>query len=106
MGQALAVLPTATALLGATLLVAIAPFIKGRRNAMDIGALLVALVSLAMCVLLLHEVGDGPFVYWLGGWEPRGGVALGIGLVADGTGAGMATLSASLIVIALLNFFF
>ena len=102
MGHALAVMPTATALLGATLLVAIAPLLKDRRHAMDMAALLVALVSLAMCLLLLREVGERPFVYWLGGWEPRDGVALGIGLVADAAGAGMATMSASLIVIALL----
>jgi multicomponent Na+:H+ antiporter subunit D len=102
MGHALAVLPTATALLGATVLVAIAPFLKNRRNAMDIGALLVALISLATCLLLLQEVGEEPFVYWLGGWEPQEGVALGIGLVADGIGAGLAALSALLIVIALL----
>jgi multicomponent Na+:H+ antiporter subunit D len=102
MGESLAVLPTATALLGATLLVVLAPFLKHRRNAMDVGALLVALISLAWCLLLVREAADGPFVYWVGGWEPAGGVALGIGLVADGVGAGMAALSALLIAIALL----
>lgn len=102
MGDALAVMPTASAFLGAAALVVLAPVIKHHRHTMDFAALGIAAGSLVMCVLLLEQVGREPFAYWLGGWEPHDGVALGIGFVADGLGAGMASLAALLILIALL----
>jgi multicomponent Na+:H+ antiporter subunit D len=45
-----------------------------------------------LCAILLAHTAEGPSVYWLGGWEPEHGVALGISLAADSLGAGMATL--------------
>ena len=41
-----------------------------------------------------HTV-DKPIVYWFGGWQPRQGMALGIGFVIDPFGAGLALLAAA-----------
>jgi multicomponent Na+:H+ antiporter subunit D len=41
-------------------------------------------------------------VYWFGNWFPRGHMVLGIGFVMDGTGCGLAMLTAFLATIALL----
>lgn len=46
----------------------------------------------ALCAILVAHAEHGPVVYWLGAWEPKHGVALGISLAADTLGAGMATL--------------
>jgi multicomponent Na+:H+ antiporter subunit D len=46
----------------------------------------------ALCAILVAHAGHEPVVYWLGGWEPEHGVAIGISLSADTLGAGMATL--------------
>jgi multicomponent Na+:H+ antiporter subunit D len=45
-----------------------------------------------LCAILVGHTQHEPVVYWLGGWEPEHGVALGISLSADTLGAGMATL--------------
>jgi multicomponent Na+:H+ antiporter subunit D len=45
-----------------------------------------------LCAILVGHARHQPVVYWLGGWEPEHGVALGISLSADTLGAGMATL--------------
>lgn len=42
--------------------------------------------------VLLRETAETPLVYWLGGWEPRDGIAVGIALFVDPFSAGIATL--------------
>ena len=55
-----------------------------------------------MCVLLAAHAAHQPFAYWLGGWTPRRGVAIGISLSVDPLGAGMAAFAAVLVLAALI----
>ena len=50
---------------------------------------------------LVRSVGSVP-VHWFGGWQPRHGIAIGIGFVGDPFGAGMAALAALLVLASLL----
>jgi multicomponent Na+:H+ antiporter subunit D len=54
-----------------------------------------------MCVLLAAHSAHQPFAYWLGGWTPRRGVAIGISLSVDPLGAGMAAFAAVMVLAAL-----
>lgn len=68
------------------------------RLAADWFALTVSVAVTAMCaVLVVHVSRNDELVYWFGGWRPGGGVALGIDLAVDPMGAGLATLSATLV---------
>lgn len=61
-------------------------------------------VAAGVSVLAAYETvaaGDGHVVQWLGGWQPRHGVSVGIVLEADRIGAGLATLAGVLTVAAL-----
>jgi multicomponent Na+:H+ antiporter subunit D len=49
-----------------------------------------------LCAVLLGQVGDGLEVLWLGGWNPRPGMAIGIALAVDPFGAGLALFAAAL----------
>jgi multicomponent Na+:H+ antiporter subunit D len=63
-----------------------------RRWIADPIAVATGLAATTFCaILLVHSVG-GTTVYWMSGWEPRHGVAVGISLSIDTLGAGMATL--------------
>jgi multicomponent Na+:H+ antiporter subunit D len=66
-------------------------------------ALTTAIAVATICVLLAIHASHQPFAYWLGGWTPRHGVAIGISLSIDPVGGGMATF-ASLMVIAALAY--
>lgn len=67
----------------------------------DVVSIGVALAVTVLCVLLLRDAGDGLIVEWLGAWTPRaGGVAIGIGLVIDPLGAGLAAFVALMFVMA------
>src|SRR4051794_25629386 len=68
-----------------------------RRWLTDLVGIATAAAVTVLCAILLAHTGSGPQVYWLGGWEPRHGVALGISLSADTLGAGMATLVGALV---------
>ncbi len=67
----------------------------------DATALLSALAVAAMCALLAAHAASQPFAYWVGGWRPSHGVAIGISLSIDPLGAGMAALAAVLVLAAL-----
>jgi multicomponent Na+:H+ antiporter subunit D len=54
-----------------------------------------------MCVLLVFHTAHQPYAYWLGGWTPRHGVAIGISLSVDPLGAGMAAFAAVMVLAAL-----
>jgi multicomponent Na+:H+ antiporter subunit D len=64
-----------------------------RRRVADGVAFAAALTVIATCTALVVKGADGPTVAWLGGWHPRGGVALGIDLFADQLGAGLAAFA-------------
>ena len=63
-----------------------------RRAITDAVGIAAAAGVTVLCAILVGHAEHGPVVYWLGGWEPAHGVALGISLSADTLGAGMATL--------------
>ena len=92
-------LPVALPLLGAAVLVALAPIC--RRWVADSVSILIAAGVTAACVLLLARSAQGTIVYWFGGWLPRGHAAIGISFAIDPLGAGMAALCALLMTLAL-----
>src|SRR5881227_3050137 len=100
MGE-LAPLAVAIPLVAAALLAGTDPV--ARRTVADAGAVATATAVTVLCAILLAHTLDGqPIVYWLGGWKPAHGVALGISMTVDTFGAGMATLAAVIVSAALL----
>src|SRR5207237_221667 len=55
----------------------------------------------ALGVLLMLRSERGDVIHWFGGWQPRGGVAIGIDFVADPLAAAMAALVGGLVLVAL-----
>ncbi len=74
-------LPVAVPLVVCASLLATAHLLPGRLP--DILATLASLAVTALCALIASRAGDGTVDYWFGGWEPRDGVALGIGFSVD-----------------------
>ena len=72
------------------------------RPVADCLATLTAATNLALSLILLHEAQARMIVYWFGNWYPRGSMVLGISLVIDPVSAGLATLAATLTLLALL----
>ncbi|MFJ8137828.1 complex I subunit 5 family protein [Streptomyces sp. NPDC096013] len=85
-------------LLGATLLVAAGRHLP-RAAAETLGCVFAAGTAGLAVVLLLNS--SPPLVDWVGGWNPKGGESVGIVLVGDGPGLGMAALASLLTVAAL-----
>jgi multicomponent Na+:H+ antiporter subunit D len=79
--------------------IAAASFLPRRLN--EAIAIAAAAGSTTMCAILLAHAADGPIVYWMGGWRPHHGVALGISLTVDQLGAGIACLAGALVVASL-----
>ncbi|WP_419805236.1 complex I subunit 5 family protein [Terriglobus sp.] len=98
--NALPALPVALPLVGAAVMAATRKWLP--RLLADVLGITFASGTLLACVLLLRLVLRGPLTYWLGNWHPRGSVALGIALVAEPVGAGLATLAAFLTLLALI----
>ncbi len=96
----LAALPLLVPFVAAPVLVATGSFTARWFN--DTIASLSALSVLVLCVLLAVHTGHDPFAYWLGGWTPSKGIAIGISLSIDPLGAGMAAFSSVLVLAALL----
>ncbi len=96
----------ATPLLGAAFLVAAGRRMP-RRAAETAGAVFAAgTAALAFSVLLRGASAGGPggrAVEWLGGWHPHGGAGVGIVLVGDRIGVGLAAVT-SLLVVAVLAY--
>jgi multicomponent Na+:H+ antiporter subunit D len=95
----LAPLPIAVPLFVAALLVAGSPIF--RRRFLDTVAVATAAAVTVVCVLLVLRTTDGIVPTWFGGWTPRDGVAIGISLAVDPTGAALATLASLLVTAAL-----
>src|SRR5919197_687298 len=66
------------------------------RVADDLVAVLSAVVVLGLCATLLARSAEEPLVYWFGGWQPRGHVALGIAFAIEPIAASHATIAAVL----------
>ncbi|GGX74688.1 complex I subunit 5 family protein [Streptomyces anandii] len=88
----------AVPLLAAALLVAAGRHVP-RPAAEGFGCLASATTAALAIVLLLNS--SPPLVEWVGGWFPRGGESVGIMLVGDGAGLGMAALASLLTLAAL-----
>jgi multicomponent Na+:H+ antiporter subunit D len=71
------------------------------RPAVDGFATATAAGIVVLDVLLLRATRDGRVVTWVGGWVPDGRTSVGIVLVADSLGAGLALLAAVLVLAAL-----
>ncbi len=96
----LSALPVAVPFLAGPLLVAVGFFSPRWFN--DAVGAITAISVTAICVLLAVHAWSHPYAYWLGGFRPRGGVAIGISLSIDSLGAGMAAFAALLVTSALL----
>ena len=94
-------LPVVIPFLVAPLLVTVGLFAP--RWCEDAAAITVALSAVTICVLLAVHAGSRPFAYWMGGWRPQHGVAIGIAFAIDPLGAGMAAF-ASVMVLAALSY--
>lgn len=68
----------------------------------DVLAIATAAAVTLVSGLLLRASAAGTIVYWLGGWQPRNGVAIGIGLTIGPIAAGFATFVGFLVTAALL----
>jgi multicomponent Na+:H+ antiporter subunit D len=69
------------------------------RRRLALGAALAGVIAATvLCAVLLGQVGGGLEVLWLGGWNPRPGMSIGIALAIDPFGAGLALFTAALAV--------
>ncbi|MFN2555500.1 MAG: complex I subunit 5 family protein [Nitriliruptorales bacterium] len=98
---ALASLIIAVPLLVAALLMVLNPLFPRRVLTDSLATATAAAVTLG-CAILVVASANQPVVAWLGGWQPRNGLAVGIALAVDPIGAGIATLAALLTTAALL----
>jgi multicomponent Na+:H+ antiporter subunit D len=71
------------------------------RAGSELVALAVCLATAVVCAILLVRVTSGLELYWFGGWEPRGGMPIGVSFAVDAFSAGLALLVAVLMAIAL-----
>ncbi len=92
--QALPTLLIAIPVAGASLLLAFGKLLP--RSLVDVFAIAVSLASVVLAALLLAATGPGRVINWSGGWQPKPHLVVGIVLVADRTGAGIALLIAAL----------
>jgi multicomponent Na+:H+ antiporter subunit D len=67
------------------------------RPVRDLPAIAVAAATATISTLVLVRSERMTLVHWFGGWQPRHGLALGVGFVAEPFGAGMAALAAVLV---------
>jgi multicomponent Na+:H+ antiporter subunit D len=96
--DALAPLVVALPLLAASVLVGGLTVIP--RAAVDAICVAVAVAVAAMAAVLMVRSADGLIVYWFGGWQPRGGVALGISFAIEPIGGALACFVALMFVAA------
>lgn len=88
-------LPIAIPLLVAAFLAAGRDFWPRRLT--EILALGTSILNVILTARLLELSLAQPIVYWMGGWRPRGGVAIGVSLTIDPMGAGAALLASLLV---------
>lgn len=93
-------LPIAIPLLAAAILMALSHVLP--RRLADSLAIAVASAVFLICGWLAWQSADEAIVYWFGGWQPRGKIAIGIAFYVDSLAAGLAALAALLTVGSLL----
>src|SRR5206468_10460176 len=71
------------------------------RRLQDAIAVAAAASATAVSLVLMVQTQRHDLLHWFGGWKPDGGVAIGVGFVADPFGAGMAALACGLTTLAL-----
>jgi multicomponent Na+:H+ antiporter subunit D len=92
-------LPVVIPFLVAPLLVSVGTVVP--RWCEDGAALAVTVSVVTICLLLAVHAGSRPFAYWMGGWRPEHGVAIGIAFSIDPFGAGIAAFAGVMVVAAL-----
>src|SRR4051794_590874 len=95
--ESLAPLAVAGPFLIAALLGASLPLDRRRDDLIGIATASAATIFAAVLLADAVGTGSGLRVTWLGGWEPRGGTALGVSLVYEPLGASLALLAAVLV---------
>jgi multicomponent Na+:H+ antiporter subunit D len=90
--QSLVPLAVAVPLLAAAVFTVVGRFLPPR--VVDGLAVAVAASTAVLTGILLVRAWGGSVVYWFGGWQPRGGLAIGIDFVVDPIGAGLACFAA------------
>jgi multicomponent Na+:H+ antiporter subunit D len=68
----------------------------------EIPAMLIAAATAVFSIIILVRSERMTLVHWFGGWQPRHGLAIGVGFVADPIGAGMAALVGVLVTASLI----
>src|SRR5438034_11511231 len=71
------------------------------RAVKDFPAILIAAATSVISTIILVRSDRATLVHWFGGWQPRHGLAIGIGFVAEPLGAGMAALAGVIVTAAL-----
>lgn len=71
------------------------------RRVADLLAIAASGFCVCACLVLMFRSAHEPIVYWMGGWEPRGGAAIGISLAIDPLGAAAAAFASFLVLVAL-----
>ena len=89
--------PVAVPLIVAALLAAVNRHIP--RRIADALAIAASSWCLLACLLLMIRSSHGLIVYWMGGWYPFNGAAIGISFAIDPLGAGAAAFASFLVVI-------
>ena len=93
-------LPVAVPLVGAALIIATDRVLP--RVAKDAIGVAAAASTFALGIVLCFESGRNQVVHWFGGWEPRGGLAIGIAFNVDPLGAAMCALAGAVVLLALI----
>ena len=93
-GADLTPVPLLLATLGAAVLLGASRWLP--RRGVDAIAIATAAGSLVICAIVMVASAHAPIVYWVGGWNAREGLALGIVLHVEPLGAGLAVLACML----------
>ncbi len=100
MDQLLA-LVVAVPLLAAAAISAAGPLLGERRRVLDAAAILVAAFVAVMLAVVMARTAGGDHVYWFAGFRPARGVAIGIDFEAGPLSAGLASMAAVLVTVAM-----
>lgn len=71
------------------------------RRLADVIAIAAAVYCVCASLVLVAESSHASIAYWMGGWTPRGSIAIGISFTIDPIGAGLAAFASFLVLIAL-----
>lgn len=80
-------LPVAVPMVSAALLAGLQVFLK--RRIIESLALASSALCTLICCLLTYHSSNAPLIYWMGGWRPQKGLAVGIVFTVEPLGAGL-----------------